>query len=587
MVIEVKFEFEEGGPMGSRRRDAEASDDLLIARARDRDQSAFGMLYERHREAALRAARGFRGIDSDDLVNEAFIRIYACLAKGRGPNGAFRPYLYRTIRNVALDWLRRPSEIAMDEEHLTECIDDGGASPDASHHVEAALERSLTVRAFRSLPERWQTVLWYTEVEGLDPHEVAPLLGLKPNAVAALAYRARDGLRSAWLTAHVESAGLDGECRWVAAHVAQSARHTLAPADRARRDHHLAQCARCAVIVEEVDDVGARLALVLLPLFLGAGAATAFASTPSSADMALPGDLSPIAPAVPEPGISNVPLETGFSFASAVAPVASAPAVTAGTTSALGVVSASVIAPVLIAGGLLGGVAAAPLFTDAAANGGTTVSAQSDASGGTADRTDGAPRDERPTAVIDPGTVPRDTLDGWVRGVDASDTVEVTLEAEQTALAEPPSSLETAVAREVDAVQDVVGGVIDTVTGGAPPAGHTAPGGVLGADLEFDILGTATPGATVSAQAAGQVYATATVAADGTFRLAVTALPDGVQNLDVVQVVDRSYLQRLLPGVGGVLDGLLGGVDRLIDGLITPVSLATTSIAGVSIATGE
>lgn len=582
MVIEVKFEFEEGGPMGSRRRDAEASDDLLIARARDRDQSAFGMLYKRHRVAALRAARGFRGIDSDDLVNEAFIRIYACLVKGRGPNGAFRPYLYRTIRNVALDWLRRPSEIAMDEEHLTECIDDGGASPDASHHVEAALERSLTVRAFRSLPERWQTVLWYTEVEGLDPHEVAPLLGLKPNAVAALAYRAREGLRSAWLTAHVESAGLDGECRWVATHVAQSARHTLAPADRARRDHHVAQCARCAVIVEEVDDVGARLALVLLPLFLGAGAATAFASSSSSTVSAHPAELVPTAPAVPDSGLTSTPVDAVFAATSSAASVTAVPA----ASSLIGTIAATVAAPVLIVGGVFGGLTSAPIMADAVMPGGEAGGALSEEGDTATNDSAHSAHHESTARGIDPGTLPRDALDGWMRDAGARDVIEVVVDAEPVTRGESPPSLTTAVAREADAIQDVLGGVIDTVTGGVPPVGHSAPGGIVGVNLAFDIVGNATPGATLSAQAAGQVYATTTVAADGTFRLAITALPDGVRHLDVVQAVDRAYLQRLVPGVSGVLDGLLGGVDRLIDGLIAPVSLATTSIAGVSIATG-
>jgi DNA-directed RNA polymerase specialized sigma24 family protein len=43
------------------------------------------------------------------------------------------------------------------------------------------------------LPERWQAVLWHTEIEGSRPAEVASLLGLTANGVAALGYRAREG----------------------------------------------------------------------------------------------------------------------------------------------------------------------------------------------------------------------------------------------------------------------------------------------------------------------------------------------------------------------------------------------------------
>ncbi len=46
----------------------------------------------------------------------------------------------------------------------------------------AKLERSPALRAFARLPERWQTVLWHTVVEGESPQRLAPLLGLTPKA---------------------------------------------------------------------------------------------------------------------------------------------------------------------------------------------------------------------------------------------------------------------------------------------------------------------------------------------------------------------------------------------------------------------
>lgn len=48
------------------------------------------------------------------------------------------------------------------------------------------------------LPERWRNALWYSEVEQLTSSEVAGVLGISPNAAAALTYRAREGLRRAW-----------------------------------------------------------------------------------------------------------------------------------------------------------------------------------------------------------------------------------------------------------------------------------------------------------------------------------------------------------------------------------------------------
>jgi RNA polymerase sigma factor (sigma-70 family) len=256
------------------------SDESLIAVARGGDRGAFAVLWQRHARSGMRVARQFTSIDADDLVAEAFTLIYRQVLSGGGPDGSFRPYLYTTIRNLARRWGRTSREISTDD--LDEFEDpDTEADP-----VVAALDRTFTVRAFRSLPERWQSVLWYTEVEGLDPHEVAPLLGLSANSVAALSYRAREGLRKAWLQAHVaDTAGAD-DCRWTIAHLGDYSRAELSAKAADRVAVHLAGCEHCSIIAEEVDDVAARIALVLLPLILGGvagGAMLTGAAVPSGA----------------------------------------------------------------------------------------------------------------------------------------------------------------------------------------------------------------------------------------------------------------------------------------------------------------
>jgi DNA-directed RNA polymerase specialized sigma24 family protein len=113
------------------------------------------------------------------------------------------------VRRVAFDHAKgQRTQIPTDDADLDE------AEPfvDAA---EASLERSLVAQAFASLPERWQAVLWYTEVEQARPAEVALLLGISPNSVAALRYRAREGLRQAYLQAHVSHAR--PECQQVVA----------------------------------------------------------------------------------------------------------------------------------------------------------------------------------------------------------------------------------------------------------------------------------------------------------------------------------------------------------------------------------
>ena len=69
-------------------------------------------------------------------------------------------------------WGRARRETTIDELETV-------ADPDAeAHATDDALDRSLTTQAFRSLPSRWQEVLWYTEIEQMKPAEIAPLLGM-------------------------------------------------------------------------------------------------------------------------------------------------------------------------------------------------------------------------------------------------------------------------------------------------------------------------------------------------------------------------------------------------------------------------
>lgn len=269
------------------------ADEALAASARAGDRAAFAELWRRHSGAGAVAARQYAQIaDADDLLSEASLRIFAALQRGGGPHGAFRPYLYRAIRNVALDW-RRPPTVPLEDAPAEELALPG---PEL-----AAAERTIGFRAFRTLPERWQSVLWYLEIEGMEPAQAAPLLGLSPNATSALAVRAREGLKRAWLQAHVNEAGVPEGCRWTTDRMGEYSRNGLTRRHRERFDEHLAGCERCRELLAEVGDAGGRLAVLLLPLLLGSSAAAALLarrddSTPASNGPGVPASPPRVVP---------------------------------------------------------------------------------------------------------------------------------------------------------------------------------------------------------------------------------------------------------------------------------------------------
>jgi RNA polymerase sigma factor (sigma-70 family) len=226
-------------------------DSDLLAAVRAGDTAAYGTLYQRHSPATRQLAHALTRdpADADDLVAETFTKVFATLRAGRGPLVAFRAYLHTTLRHVCYHRARRDRRLEFTDD-LTR-YDEGEPFQDPAL---ANLERTYAAQAFRQLPDRWRAVLWHTEVEGASPAEIAPLLGLTPNAVAVLAHRAREGLRRLYLQQHVTIAE-QPECRWAGEHLGGHVRGRLSTRDAARMRAHLAWCGDCRSRLAEVTEV--------------------------------------------------------------------------------------------------------------------------------------------------------------------------------------------------------------------------------------------------------------------------------------------------------------------------------------------
>jgi RNA polymerase sigma factor (sigma-70 family) len=240
----------------------------LISAVRGGDADAYGELFARHVDAARRLARQLAGpADADDLVSDAFTKVLTVLQRGGGPDLAFRAYLLTAVRRLHVDRIRAGSRLRPVDD-LTP-VDPGLPFQDTA--VEG-FDNAAAARAFASLPERWQMVLWHTEVEQQKPADIAPLLGMSANSVSALAYRAREGLRQAFLSQHATDPD-DVDCAWTRDHLGAYVRGGLSRRDAARVDDHLASCRACAAVYLELTEVNSGLAGLLAPLLLGTAGA--------------------------------------------------------------------------------------------------------------------------------------------------------------------------------------------------------------------------------------------------------------------------------------------------------------------------
>lgn len=215
----------------------------LLRALRNGDQNAYAVLWERHIGAALRYAHRLLPSRAEDLASEALLAVYQQVTTtDAGPEFAFRPYLKAVIRNTSIRWRK-------DADHIDDTLEPDRADfRDALSLVERETNAQQFLGAFQELPERWQRVLWLTEVAELPRPQVARELGIKPNAVSALQRRARSGLKLQWLTAQIPLALRDDE-----AHAARLfPRHLAEPLDETVEQEvaeHVASCVDCSELL--------------------------------------------------------------------------------------------------------------------------------------------------------------------------------------------------------------------------------------------------------------------------------------------------------------------------------------------------
>lgn len=240
---------------------ADLDDAALLVMARAGRQEAFAALFERYSYAAHRLARHLgQKEDSDDVVSEAFAQVLDLMRRGKGPETTFRAYLFTTVRHECGRRAKARKRVMPTDDLRTidTPVDFGNGELDG-------FEKSTIRAAYESLPSRWRTVLWHLDVEGRKPHELGPLLDLSPNSVSALVYRARAGLREAYLQQHVKDGAGADTCADHRAKLSSFVRRTASSRDQERIHAHLESCGDCMAIYLDLQEVNREVGGVATP----------------------------------------------------------------------------------------------------------------------------------------------------------------------------------------------------------------------------------------------------------------------------------------------------------------------------------
>jgi RNA polymerase sigma-70 factor, ECF subfamily len=173
----------------------------LVRSAATGDPEALDQLLMRAQEVAWRFSTAVCGHadDAEDAMQEALIKTYRYVGRIREPS-AFRPWLYRTVRNACLMGRRKKAGEPARLQSLDDVLPgrDGSTRLDATDPGKnpeqladnAGLRRRLR-RAMRRLPGPYRAIVFLREMEGLSTREVAKVMGISEDNVKTRLHRAR------------------------------------------------------------------------------------------------------------------------------------------------------------------------------------------------------------------------------------------------------------------------------------------------------------------------------------------------------------------------------------------------------------
>jgi RNA polymerase sigma-70 factor (ECF subfamily) len=192
------------------------TDGQLLGQAIGGDESAFQVLYQRHREPVFRFAyRLTNSVEAaEDIAHDCFLGLMQRPELFDPKRGELRTYLYGSVRNLANKHFRRAGRnVATDE--LDETAAPAGHGEPLRELI--ASERARAVQqAIAALPELQREALILFEYEGLKLEEIATVVEADLSAVKSRIHRARQNLKrtlAPLLAPGAESTYLEGATR--------------------------------------------------------------------------------------------------------------------------------------------------------------------------------------------------------------------------------------------------------------------------------------------------------------------------------------------------------------------------------------
>jgi RNA polymerase sigma-70 factor, ECF subfamily len=166
---------------------------LAIIRAKDGDREAIRFLYIQYADNVYGYIRSIVGdpYEAEDLTQRVFAKLIFTITKYEDRGIAFRAWLLRLARNVALDHLRTRRAILTGGDWNSA----SGDEVEAHYSDEASRDNARNLyAALGTLPKEQRSVVIMRHVVGLTPGEIAERMGRSESSIHGLHHRGRRAL---------------------------------------------------------------------------------------------------------------------------------------------------------------------------------------------------------------------------------------------------------------------------------------------------------------------------------------------------------------------------------------------------------
>ena len=166
--------------------------------ASDTLQAQFTKLYDDESDAVFRFCL-LRISDREtalDIMQDTFMRFWDTFSRDEKGVQNHRAFLFTIARNRIIDWYRKKKSLSLDS--LTEKAGTEGElfkDTKPTHNIEMTYEAKALMEKIQAIDPLYQQAVYFRFIEGLEPKEIAAIIGQSVNVVSVRIHRGIRQLR--------------------------------------------------------------------------------------------------------------------------------------------------------------------------------------------------------------------------------------------------------------------------------------------------------------------------------------------------------------------------------------------------------